>query len=342
MMRRFLLLTLLLPLFCAGFGVGARAQGGYPCSFTVTTPFAFGQNVDLITDPTSSQAYNRNETAGQIKITCDNIPDGKTAHVCVSIPSDAPNARVMDWQTPPPSVNGRSSATNGKLYFDIYQDEARQQAWPTLLREVPTRDLDKNETKIINFYGKINPYQNLVSVGSYKGSFPVKFRVFLYNKRSEPVPACRGDGYGGTREKVVEVTATIKNMCKFTAPTADMVFPGQKIIKPTDIITAKTKINLTCTMDAPYWISLDNGKWKSGKYRRMKSNEGEYYIDYQLYTKDDYAVVWGVTQNVDTVPGEGKGENQPHDVYGKILLPEGSPSPRPGEYSDKIIVTVNF
>ena len=139
---------------------------------------------------------------------------------------------------------------------------------------------------------------------------------------------------------LVAVIATIKNMCNFTAPPADMTFPSQTIIKSTDVIKAQTTIKLTCTMDAPYWISLSGGDWNSGGNRRMKSDQGNYFIDYELYTKSDYNLVWGVRQNVDTVSASGIGANKDHDVWGKIL--PNSTSPRPGKYSDKIIVTVNF
>ena len=156
----------------------------------------------------------------------------------------------------------------------------------------------------------------------------------------ERPPPCAGDGYGGTITRNVDVTATIKNMCTFTAPPADLIFPGQTIIKQSDLIRAQTTIKLTCTMDAPYWISLSDGDYKSGGNRRMKSDKGDYYIDYELYTKNDYSVVWGAIQDRNTVSGSGSGGNKDHDVWGKILPMETSP--RPGKYSDKIIVTVNF
>ena len=339
MMRRWLLWTLLLPLFCAGFGAGARAAD--PCTFTVDSSIDFGKDVDLITDPTASQSYNRS-AAGRIIISCGNVPADKKARVCVSIPSDAPNARVMTWQSPPPSNLVPASPTNNQLYFDIYTDDARSTPWPTALRSVPTYELETGGVKIISFYGKINPVSKTASVGIYKGDFPVKFRVYLYDKNVGTPPDCNlSDIYRGTLNYTVQVYATIKNKCKFSAPPADMIFPGQTIIKQTDVIKAQTTIKLTCTMDAPYWISLSDGKWKgSGRYRRMKRDEGDYYIDYELYTKNDYSVVWGATLNVNTVSGSGIGDNKDHDVWGKIIPPDTSP--RPGKYSDTIIVTVNF
>ena len=195
MMRRFLLLTLLLPLFCAGFGAGARAAD--PCTFTVDSPFAFGQNVDLISDPTASQAYNRNQTAAQIRIACNNIPSdsalaAQKARVCVSIPSDAPNARVMNWTAPPSSARSPISASNGKLYFGIYKDVGRLEVWSTAFLDPSTHELTNGETATISFYGKINPYQGTASVGSYTGSFPVQFRVYLYSSAGgTPPPLCR-------------------------------------------------------------------------------------------------------------------------------------------------------
>ena len=345
MMRRFLLLTLLLPLFCAGFGVGARAAGAAPpCDFTVPS-FEFGQNVDLITDPTASQFYN--QTAQIITIKCNNIPDfsptqPQSAHVCISIPSDAQDARVMNW-TAPPLPASSPSVTNGKLYFEIYQDLARSSLWPTALASIPTKDLTNGQTATINFYGKISPSSGTASVGSFIGKFPVKFRVFLYPVGGT-APPCLVDGYGGTITVSVDVHATIKKMCKITAPPAEMKFPDQTIIRSTDDIRAQTAIKLTCSMDAPYWISLDNGinarngLCPSGSTRCMISGSNP--INYELYTDATLSTRWGATQNVDTVPGQGIGSNKDHGVYGKIL--PDSTSPRPGRYTDTITVTVNF
>jgi len=346
MMRRFLLLTLLLPLFCAGFGVGARAARAVdPCTFSVPS-FAFGQNVDLITDPTASQSYN--QTAQTITITCNNIPNisptqAQSAHVCISIPSDATDARVMNWTAPLLPPRSPSSATNGKLYFDIYKDPGRRELWPTALLDVPTKDLVNGQTATINFYGQLSPYQGTASVGSYSGSFPVKFRVYLYPVGGT-IPLCAGEGYGGTITKPVDVTATIKKMCKFTSPPADMVFQSQTIIKSTDDIRAETAIRLTCTMDAPYWISLDNGLnarnglCPSASQRCMISGSNR--INYELFTDAGRSSRWGAKQSLDTVSGAGIGGNKDHGVYGKIL--PGNTSPPPGKYSDTITVTVNF
>ena len=346
MMRRWLLWTLLLPLFCAGFGVGAWAD---PCTFTVT-PLKFGTNVDLMTDPTASQTYN--QAVGDISITCNNIPknaagEAQRALVCIGIPSDLDTtSRVMDWSAAPASGKGPSPTAVRKLFFGIFLDYARRTPWPNGITAIPTRDLGNGEPVLLSFYGKINPYQNLASVGSYNGKFQVIFRTYVYDP-PEPPPSCAlsdkpGGGRVYFRETVdVPVTATIRNMCTFTAPPDDMVFPGQTIIKSTADIRAETAIKLTCSMDTPYWISLSDGDWKSGGRRRMKRLGSNDFIPYELYrTQDLSGLPWGATQNVDTVSGAGSAANKDHGVYGKIL-PDG-PSPRPGEYRDKIIVTVNF
>lgn len=73
----------------------------------------------------------------------------------------------------------------------------------------------------------------------------------------------------------------------------------------------------------------------------MKREGSDDFIRYQLYrTQDLSGLPWGVTQNVDTVSGAGNAANKDHGVYGKIL--PNNTSPRPGKYSDRIIVSVNF
>lgn len=343
MMRRFLLLTLLLPLFCAGFGLGARAAQD-SCGFTIK-PMAFGSAVDIVTATGSSL---KNTSAGYVTINCNNT-NGLRASVCILIPSDVTDARVMKWQGPPPNSLTPTSAKNGNLQFEIYMsdpDAPGASVWPKGLADPSLiTDFAPNQSKTIHFYGKILSGQNTVSAGSYKGSFPIKFRIFTYNASNDSTFSCRDKGYlGTTPPSPVEVTATISKTC--TVKADNLVFPDQRIM--TAEVRKESFVRVTCTMDVPYSIGLDDGSYPGGDTgRRMQntkypkgfiSTNPADFISYDLYSST--GLRWGKTKEQGAVSGEGSGSEQAVTVVGKIPIPKSQPAP--ATYSDTITVTVTY
>lgn len=104
-----------------------------------------------------------------------------------------------------------------------------------------------------------------------------------------------------------------------------------------DTLTSAT-IDVNCSAGIRYRVELSAGNGSYSARQMQGSNGGRLY--YNLYTRADYAQVWG-DGNAGTgiMGGVGTGTNNLMNVYG--LVPAGQQSPA-GSYSDNIVIIVNF
>jgi spore coat protein U-like protein len=343
MMRRWLLWTLLLPLFCAGFGVGARAQARAPvtgnCSSTppllgasVINNVAFNYSVggfDVLSgDPVSAE--------GSFIVDCTGVPPGQVVRLCVGF--ILPSPRQMTNVKNPGS----------KLNYDIFVDSGHQTRFDTSVL-VPADFTQSITTATFHFYGLIYGNQQAASVGDYSDT--QRFRIYykIYGSSKDLPVGCET---AGSRIDTlgISLNATIKPYCSISN-IQDMIFPRQTIF--TGDVTEQTPAQFTvkCTTDAPYAIGLDdglnarNGRCPSSSQRCMVSRQNPLNrIDYDLYHTTQRLSRWGATDplaaGVGGKPRIGKYAGETITVYGKI--PKPTPSPAPGDYSDTITITVNY
>ena len=306
MMRRLLLWTLLLPLFCAGYGVGAQAA---TCSATFDT-IEFGTDINILNG-------SAKDSAGSVTISCANLSPTESARVCIAV---NPNSAALDL-----------ASGLDRLKFDFYSDALRTAQW-SYPQGVVSVDLNStNYQSRLSVYGRILAGQNTASVGSYTASIVPNIRYAVYTSGGAQPPCATLSTQITTS---ITVNATVTATCSIS--TASMTFPPQTIF--TSDVAASSDLTVTCTNAAPYWVGLDNGSNPLSGQRRMKSKSD--YINYDLYIDNARQQRWGATKDVDTVSGTGLATGQRITVYGKI--PKPTPSPAPGTYTDSVIATVNF
>ena len=343
MMRRWLLCTLLLPLFCAGFGVGARAQtqtgtGSCTADYSDIIFANNGKGVDIL----STQPI---DGVGQITVKCSNLATGFKARVCLGMNP----ALIND----PKMVN--QSDLKSVLIYDIFTNEARTDPWYSQQKKRPYVDVDPAKaTPPVSVYGRIRARQSASPIGQYIDNVTPPFRYFIYKYQGpSSVPDCDSPGYNRTTMGV-KVTALITPNCKFTSKPNDMEFKDPSGV--TGIIakelTAQTELNLSCTTNAPYSVGLgpgDHNPSRGAETRYMCKTEVKVgsvdeakCIKYGLYT--DNGLPWGLTDplgsGADSKPRKASSSGEKITVNGKMPKPDKSPAP--GFYSDQITVTVNF
>jgi spore coat protein U-like protein len=84
-------------------------------------------------------------------------------------------------------------------------------------------------------------------------------------------------------------------------------------------------------------VMLSSGQSQSFTPRTLRS--GAYSLNYNLYTSASRTMVWGDGSAGTSTMAAGKNASTVLDVFGSI--PEGQ-DPAVGNYSDNIVVTVNF
>ena len=104
-----------------------------------------------------------------------------------------------------------------------------------------------------------------------------------------------------------------------------------------DTLTSAT-IDVNCSQGILYRVELSAGNGNYSARQMQGSNGGRLY--YNLYTRADYAQVWGDgNAGTGVMGGVGMGANRPANVYG--LIPAGQQS-LAGSYFDNIVIIVNF
>lgn len=94
-------------------------------------------------------------------------------------------------------------------------------------------------------------------------------------------------------------------------------------------------IQLNCTKDVAYTVSLDNGRNATSGKRNMKLATGTDLVAYDLYQDAARSKVWN-EQN--KLTGKGTGVAIDLTVYGRV--PKAVATPPAGLYSDSVLVTV--
>lgn len=138
-----------------------------------------------------------------------------------------------------------------------------------------------------------------------------------------------------TASSTLTVNALVLNVCS-VAP-ATLSFGNVTGSADTD---ATASILVTCTLNTPYTVALDQGaNGSTVTTRQMKAAVGTDLLGYALYRDNSRTQNWGATAGTDTVGGTGSGLTQTLTVYGRVPASLASPS---GTYSDTVNITVNY
>lgn len=98
-------------------------------------------------------------------------------------------------------------------------------------------------------------------------------------------------------------------------------------------------VTVLCTSGTPYSIGLGNGQHHNGTSRTMTDGNSNF-IAYGVYQNNGYSTAWGDIGSGNEVSGTGNGAHQSSTVYARI--PSGQTAVPAGNYSDVVVVTLNF
>lgn len=304
-------------LFCAASG-GAAAQS---CNFTIQDVVFAGVDV------TSSSNV---DTQASVGITCTGITI-PTTRVCPNIGAGSGGATS--------TVRKMIGPGGAVLNYQLYSDANRSVTWgssswgfPGL---PPTWDLGLSLGGIstsATIYARVFGGQNTLSAGTYTSSFTTADTDFVYQILGS-LTGCPLI-LPQHRFPTFTVKATVNNNCAVTASNVDF---GTRGVLRTNI-DAAGEVQVTCTKDAPYSLGLDNGLTGTAPLAR-KMKKGTSAVTYALYKDAARSIAWGSTVGVDVLGGTGNGSLVRVPIYGRVP-PQTTPSA--GDYSDSVVVTVNY
>jgi spore coat protein U-like protein len=283
-------------------------------------------------DPTSTQPVDTTLTAN---IVCTGGPANGAIQVCPALGSqystDDGSARRMKLPTDPAS----SVTTN------LFTDPARTEVWAhpewTGTGGVPssTIQLDGNGNGRATFtiYARAWPATHIGPSGNYQNNIPANQQHIYYE-----MPPVQGECTFNNRwpdsGNTISMFATVIPACTVTGTQTVDFGEGAS----TGRLDARGSISVRCTQDTEFTVALNGGG--EGDILNRKMRMGNETIAYQLYTDTSRTTIFGDgTQGV-APPGIGLNATDVNfPVYGRVDL---QALPKPGTYTDTVIVTVSY
>jgi spore coat protein U-like protein len=317
MMRRLLFWTLLLPLFCAGFGAGARAAPS--CLFSSATPMNFG-SLYMASGYTFS-------AVGSVSVLCTGVTGAQVVRVCGKFTQPGERLAAV--------VDPRSD-----ILFNIFKDPQRSIAFANTDADLTPIDFPATRsTGIFNVYGRIPNAggDNPTATGLYTANslaFTIYYAVFSDAASASRASCSSANPFVNSGSYPVSVYANVSSGCAISATPMD--FGQQGVI--TGNVDATSTLTVKCSdTTLSYWVGLDNGVNAQSGQRRMSSGAGT--INYNLFQNASRDAAWGATQATAPASATGSRTGTSMTVYGRI---PGPVSPAAGTYTDVVTATVHF
>jgi len=138
------------------------------------------------------------------------------------------------------------------------------------------------------------------------------------------------------------VSATVNSNCLVSANA--LAFGAYS---PTGgAITGSTTVGVRCTSGTTFTVALNGGTTTGATITQRLMANGANTLQYNLYTTNAYATVWGDGATGSTQAGTGAGmavgSVQNLVVYGQLPDSVANQAAVPGNYSDTITITVTY
>lgn len=294
---------------------GGALAASPTCTVSMTT-VAFG-SVDVL-------AGAAVDTTGTLTITCSG---GNTtgARICISIGAGSASDATSRKLSGPSATTAR---------YDLYTDTARTQLWGSWQTGYDISgvqlDVPQNASQNVTVYARFLGSQQSVLAGSYVATFTANPFIQYDNKAATSCPT-------GTRtaSTSASVTASVVSRCNVSATNINFNTLG---ILASNIDALGT-LSIQCNSTLPYTVSLDGGTSGAVDPTQRKMTFGANNVQYGLYRDPARSLPWGSSVGTNTASGTGTGGAQNQTVYGRIAP---QTTPRPGVYTDSIIVTVGY
>jgi len=264
------------------------------------------------------------DTTATMTITCSG-GSGNTRRICISIGAGSSSDATSRKMTGPGGSTGR---------FDLYSDSAHTSLWGSWETGFDTAgvqiDVSKSSTTNLTVYGRFFASQQGISTGAYTATF--SGNPFIRYANQGPASCPTG---GLTASTSFSATATVLSTCNVGATSVNFGSTG--------ILNANTDaqgtLSIQCSPSLPYTVSLDGGTSGATDPTQRKMSFTGANVTYGLYRDSARTLPWGNTVGTNTTSGTGTGVTQSQTVYGRIAT---QTTPKPGSYSDSVVVTVGY
>jgi spore coat protein U-like protein len=144
-----------------------------------------------------------------------------------------------------------------------------------------------------------------------------------------------------TTTTTLSVQGTLVDTCVISA--TPLTFPTY--LSGSGAVKGTATISLVCTKNAQYGVGLSTGSTTGASYTQRLLANGGNTLQYNLYTSNTYATVWGDgSGSTQIVSGSAAGFGNPISltVYGEVPDSAANQTAPPGSYSDTILVVLTY
>jgi spore coat protein U domain-containing protein, fimbrial subunit CupE1/2/3/6 len=264
------------------------------------------------------------DTTATMTVTCSG-GQAQGQRLCISIGGGSASDATSRMMT-----SGANTAR-----YDLYSNSTRTTLWGSWETGYDTAgvqlDVNRGSTTNITVYGRFLASQQTAPVGSYTATFTANPFVRYGNKQG--APNCPTGGL--TSSTSFSATATVLSTCNVGATAVNFGSQGV-LVGNTD---AQATLSIQCSASLPYTVSLNGGTSGATDPTQRKMSFSGANVTYGLYQDAARALPWGSTVGTNTTSGTGTGVTQTQTVYGRA---PPQTTPKPGAYSDSVIVTVGY
>jgi spore coat protein U-like protein len=307
------------------FALLPAAASAQSCNFSISA-LDFG-NINVAANSPFTSTAN-------FSVTCTGTA-GSTVRVCPNIDAGSGGTSSGD----PRLLTSGAKQMN----FNLFQDGAYTTVWGSNLWGFsgsfpsPTIDvaLDSNGNGNASrtIYGRVSVGQRTLDAGTYISSFAGAQTTMAYDYVTFGTCATIGSNHSTTAAFTVSAT----NVITCTVSAATLNFGSTGVLQ--SALDASGSISVTCTNAAPYTISLDGGLSGATDPAQRKMTRASEEITYGLYQNAARTQPWGDNIGQNTASSTGSGLTQTLTVYGRV---PAQATPSPGNYSDTVVVTLNY
>ncbi|MBX7482250.1 Csu type fimbrial protein [Qipengyuania qiaonensis] len=133
----------------------------------------------------------------------------------------------------------------------------------------------------------------------------------------------------------LELSVAIVDGC--TLSTTDVAFG--LIVGVAGEIRASGTVDVQCTANLDFAISMDRGLHSQGINRRMRNSVNGGYMRYSLYSDPGYSRRWTDQRSGRVQGNSGSTGSVTYTVYGELTF---NGAAVPGRYDDNVTVTIDF
>lgn len=324
------------------FALGLALALGWSADAQATT-CSLGTSTNLVSFGTVNPlvATDKYADSNTVVVTCNFTALALGARLCFS----------AGIGTTSPSIAARAlGAGSFRMNYNLYTDSGHSQVWGAATSTAPTSLLitgpllsTGSVSGSFPFYAKLPGGQTTVAVVNntdtlYSEAYSTTVKVDIaYGLLATLLVNCPIAAPMQTLFVPLTVQATVQKNCSVN--TTNMAFAPQGLLS--QAVTANAQITVLCTNNNAFSLALNGGSVANNvAARKMKHSTAADTVSYQLYQDGSYATIWGdgVTGGT-ALASTGTGANQLFTVYGRV---PAQATPRPGNYSDTVTVTLTF